>query len=421
MLRTPINFGNPIDPVLQQKLDEFDHSTQKDFALLIQKQTEELNAFDRQWLYDHEKDLSITSRYLDVRNVEAREKLQNKNALLIRKRNRARSEFQRQQKEKLQEFFNQKTQERNEIISTSDFSPSSTIMTIYRNKSGVKITPQQKKSSKPASSLSTKSVTINNNSNHMRTFKFSKNRFENKEITVGRFKKKNPKKKENDNLLDLNNLSRILNQKDGKIRRFQDEKHFERTIGFNQLGDLASRSGTSSAFISAQPSDFNEDMTLRMSNTNPEFSSNASFRISTNSSLYYKKPVADRHLDKFMRMNEETDKEIDDFIMKQDQLIQQQINSFDFSATELKTDNKTETPFSDNYQTENPIESSLMDKINQLINSVDDDSTESKLEFQEETIENSILKPVQPADVVVNIFTTGMSSSTSTDNSDTDD
>ena len=308
--------GNSVDPMLQQRLINFDKSTEELFIQFTKKQQDELNSFDRQWVLENGYELEATSHYLDVRNVEAREEIQRQNEYLIRNRAQSLNAIKRKQKQELQKFYNQRIRERNEIIESSEIEPTDTVMSIIRNRSGVQAFPRTKSFSQSNSQINTKTKQIKidfKKKNSKPSFFFSKTKFEDKDITIGRFKaKKKPKKEEDPNLLDIDNLNRILNANDSRYQRIKKEKELDETCKIYEFGEL-NPSGMSSAYISAAGSMSSDELSLQSTRTN----GSNSIAVS----------AYDIQLERFMRHEEKTNNEINEFIEKQDILIQKQIHS----------------------------------------------------------------------------------------------
>lgn len=436
--------GTSVDPALQQHLVSFDKMTEELFIQFTQKQREELNAFDRQWISEYGYELEATSHYLDIRNVEVREEIQRKNERLIRLRSKALNSFKRRQKQELQEFYNKRMRERNEIVEASEIEPSDTVMSIIRNRSGFQVFPRSQNFSQSNSQFSTKTRQIKvdiKKKNSKPSFIFSKTKFEDKDITIGRFKpKKKPKKEEDPNLLDIDNLTKILSAQNGKMQRIQKEKELDETCNIHEFGELLVPSGLSSAYISAAGSDSSDELSLQSGQTN----------VSIATSAY------ELQVERFMRQEEKTNNEINEFIQKQDILIQMQnsqqrkdslssevkndddinnqANSLSLQQNLLQTDEnnqKEDTEYNDSYSSESESNSDKYEndhKIDAILNKSINDKTKVdnnnnnnkpltiKSTYQNPKESSEITKSFKPAtDVEVNIFTKGLSSTSSSD------
>ncbi|OHS94662.1 hypothetical protein TRFO_39177 [Tritrichomonas foetus] len=269
-----------VDPALQEKINDFDKETEDLFFKIQQKQRDELSLFDRQWYFDNKSILDKTSNYLNVRNVEAREDLQHRNEILMQDRERSRNAIKRRQKKECEKFYHSRMQNRNSLISTFSVDPSDALMSMMRNRSGLRISSNQTKLRNSNNfNLNTKSARLTNSTpkstnfgksassvrvskkvptENKSSFIFSKTKFESKNIKIGRFKKKKVTQiEEEGDLLDIDNLTKILIIKDGRLQRYQRDLLFDQQYGDDK--NIYANSEMSSEYASTTGSLYGDD------------------------------------------------------------------------------------------------------------------------------------------------------------------
>jgi hypothetical protein len=184
--------------ILTPKLREFDSETETLYIQLQKQQNEDLDQWERDWLFSHADQWSRINAAMGVRDVGARAALTSERDLLLRQHAQLRAEFVRNQQRAGDDFFanRQKSRKLAEGELTSQSAPEFTKASTQRITPSLASPPR-----KPQSSF----------------LPCSRGKFIESSIRVGRFPKKPSVKDDgDDDLFDMANLQRIL---DGRAYR----------------------------------------------------------------------------------------------------------------------------------------------------------------------------------------------------------
>jgi hypothetical protein len=186
----------------------FDLETETKFKILQQQQRDELDLFDREWLLNRTPDLNRTNQLFSVRNPTTRREILHERARLHHNRETQRSAFLHKQQQTMEQFLEDRRHERT-LLRSGD-QQWFTTDTLKRCKSCLKA----KKTKKSRISFLPGG----------RTFMRSE------DVKIGRFDRRMDRSEEGEvcwNLLDAENLDKVLEDTDRRFWREKTEKEFQ--------------------------------------------------------------------------------------------------------------------------------------------------------------------------------------------------
>ena len=193
-----------------RRLREFDQETEAELVEIQSRHQKELRDFENNWFCTHKPEYQMESEALQIRDLEARQSVMHENGRELFEKKKAIQRLLKKHRDELDEFERTRTRERNLIFSD----PSSSKASLPCPERTLPVggnDPLTKSSRKKTGS-----------------FVVSRGRFCPRQILVGRFKKPKEAPPDDDfgDMLDLDNLDRVLERKDSRFGRFAREQVF---------------------------------------------------------------------------------------------------------------------------------------------------------------------------------------------------
>jgi hypothetical protein len=204
------------------RLRDFDSETETLFLELEQRNRDELDVFDRQWLLDHDDDLARTSVCLAVRDLSAREALQIEQDQLTRDRFQRRDDLLKAHTRSQQTFFETRRRARaaldppHQSAASSPLSPDSDIRDVRPPQP-----PATTRAHRPPIGTFYHGRLIE--SHHVEYGRFQRRKINNNGDRFG-------------NLLDPSNLQKVLESTDSRTKRKKVDQQFKR--GLDDMADV---------------------------------------------------------------------------------------------------------------------------------------------------------------------------------------
>lgn len=198
-----------------RKIADFDAETKNLLVELETRQKREKQDLHNEWLFSHGSETSRENKVMRIRATDARKQALYDHQILELHRKRRFSSLSKRHEQEMQEFVKNRNHERNLII--SDLTRPTSVIT-----------------ERCISSLES-SVTRESTKKAPASFKISKHRLiTNESVRIGRFQGKREvpflDASDDGDLLDLDNLDRVLAKKDGRYDRYEREAEFIRTL-----------------------------------------------------------------------------------------------------------------------------------------------------------------------------------------------
>ena len=193
-----------------RKVRQFDQETEAELLEIQSRHQKELRDFENNWFCTHKPEYQMETEALQIRDLEAREFVVRENGRELFEKKKAIQRLMRKHREELAQFERSRTRERNLLVSDSVSSKASL--------------PCPERTMPVGSSA----PLIKSTRQATGSFVVSRGRFCPRQILVGRFKKPKEQPPEDDlgDMLDLDNLDRVLERRDGRFGRFAREQNF---------------------------------------------------------------------------------------------------------------------------------------------------------------------------------------------------